>query len=248
MYEELNLNSKIDEKNDINNKKCQLINVSHNASLNCLFILTEENKLILFDCNTRSRLKVVDWSTTKNDDTNQSHKRKFIRVYNLQEKCVIVSDWTLCCRSTHDGLLLLDTVFQTPSNLSSCSGSITSGSSTSSLSNEKQNVRTLELHLNDAVTLLNALKSIEIDVINGLEDIIKQIEKQFADARQEENPVLSFDCSNTVDNICLQLDNITGSNISDPWTTIRITDDYSNLLVIFTQVCSFCYFTIFQEF
>ena len=45
----------------ITNKINYLI-VSHNSVLNCLFLLTKENKLIVYDCNSFATLKEVDWN------------------------------------------------------------------------------------------------------------------------------------------------------------------------------------------
>ena len=87
MYEELNLdfeqinnstNNFLNNNNEDNtNKKCEqeeeeelkqlkarnkIQYASYNSVLNCLFLLTSDSKLILFDCNSRLILKLVDWS------------------------------------------------------------------------------------------------------------------------------------------------------------------------------------------
>ena len=88
----------------------------------------------------------------------------------------------------NDGLFLLDTVFQTSSNLA--------GGNLITSNNDSKQLRTLELNINDATTLLNALKIIEssldsnninnnnnnnsIHNLNGLDTIIEQIEKQLS--------------------------------------------------------------------
>jgi hypothetical protein len=42
--------------------KNNYLKVSHNSVLNCLFLLTKENKLIVYDCNSFVILKEVDWN------------------------------------------------------------------------------------------------------------------------------------------------------------------------------------------
>ena len=39
-----------------------IVHISHNSILNCLFILTKSNKLVLYDCNSRMVLRTIDWS------------------------------------------------------------------------------------------------------------------------------------------------------------------------------------------
>lgn len=39
-----------------------LLNLSHNSVLNCLFLLTADKKLILYDCNSRTRIREIDWN------------------------------------------------------------------------------------------------------------------------------------------------------------------------------------------
>lgn len=39
-----------------------VVHVSHNSILNCLFILTKSNRLVLYDCNSRVVLRTIDWS------------------------------------------------------------------------------------------------------------------------------------------------------------------------------------------
>ncbi len=54
MHEEINL--------ELENE--QISCVSHNSLLNCLFVITSENKLILYDCNSKTRIKSFDWNKT----------------------------------------------------------------------------------------------------------------------------------------------------------------------------------------
>jgi hypothetical protein len=58
MYEELNL----DLNTTTSNENLKFSYASYNSVLNCLFLLTNDNKLILFDCNSRLSLKLVDWN------------------------------------------------------------------------------------------------------------------------------------------------------------------------------------------
>lgn len=37
------------------------LKVSHNSVLNCLFLLTKENRLVIYDCNSFNVLKEIDW-------------------------------------------------------------------------------------------------------------------------------------------------------------------------------------------
>ena len=62
MHEEINL--------ELENE--QISCVSHNSLLNCLFVITSENKLILYDCNSKTRIKYFDWNKTleKNSKLN----------------------------------------------------------------------------------------------------------------------------------------------------------------------------------
>ena len=51
----------VDGVTRITNKN-NYLKVSHNSVLNCLFLLTKENKLIVYDCNSFAILKEVDWN------------------------------------------------------------------------------------------------------------------------------------------------------------------------------------------
>ena len=88
-----------------------------------------------------------------------------VDIINIQDKCIIVGDKTVCSRFAHDGLLLLDTVFQP------CVSKNTNVAF-------KNPIKTLEISVNDALNLLTGLKSIEIDSISGLDEFIASIEKQ----------------------------------------------------------------------
>ena len=224
MYEELNL----DLNTTTSNENLKFSYASYNSVLNCLFLLTNDNKLILFDCNSRLSLKLVDWNHFQLESNIifryflhiQNLKLlyliiefNFLRVHNIQEKCIVVSDKTVCSRLANDGLFLLDTVFQTSSNLA--------GGNLITSNNDSKQLRTLELNINDATTLLNALKIIEssldsnninnnnnnsIHNLNGLDTIIQQIEKQ-----------------------------LSSLNLYDQWATVKITETYSNMLNCLTQ-------------
>ena len=43
----------------------QITWLSHNSLLNCLFILTNQNQLVLYDCNSKNILKKVDLNSTE---------------------------------------------------------------------------------------------------------------------------------------------------------------------------------------
>lgn len=197
MYEELNLDLDwpADASNsDINNN---IVYISHNSVLNCLFLITSDAKLILFDCNTRTKLKQIDWQSG-----GLGGPFSFLRIHNIQDKCIVVSDKTICSRLANEGLFLLDTVFQ-PAQLNLSSLSNSPEASSSSL------LRTLELGLNDSISLLNSLKQLECDSINGLDSLIKQIQTQ-------------------VDTLSQPVDDTS-------WKTVQITDNYFTLLTLLTQ-------------
>ena len=49
------------------------LKVSHNSVLNCLFLLTKEHKLIIYDCNSLTKLKEIDWgAAAANANPNSS--------------------------------------------------------------------------------------------------------------------------------------------------------------------------------
>jgi hypothetical protein len=60
MYEELNLDLNTTTTTSSENQIFSY--ASYNSVLNCLFLLTNDNKLILFDCNSRLSLKLIDWN------------------------------------------------------------------------------------------------------------------------------------------------------------------------------------------
>jgi baculoviral IAP repeat-containing protein 6 len=78
-------------------------------------------------------------------------------------------------------------------------------------------MKTLELNAFEAKGLLNALKQIESENVNGLDEIINQL-------KQQQQQIATFDSSSSL-----------SSGSTDQWTTVRITDTYSNLLTILTQ-------------
>ena len=119
-------------------------------------------------------------------------ENEYLKVYNIQDKCIVVSDQTICSRIAHDGLFLLDSVFQTSFNLSNTVASLS------------KNKKSLEMNIADARTLLNALKLIEPDNVNGLDEIMSQLKDQINDS----------------------------TNQIDRWNTIKITDTYANLLSV----------------
>lgn len=83
MYEQLNIDL-VERRDDSTTTTNQLTttsytNLSHNSVLNCLFLLTSDKKLVLFDCNSRSKLKEVDWNESLAESNNKSkyiHERE----------------------------------------------------------------------------------------------------------------------------------------------------------------------------
>ena len=73
MYEELVLEDKKAtskaENESSKSAASKITSISHNNVLNCLFILTDENKLILYDCNTGSKLKTINWLELNNSQS-----------------------------------------------------------------------------------------------------------------------------------------------------------------------------------
>lgn len=118
----------------------------------------------------------------------------YVKIHNIQDKCIVATDHTLCGRVAHDGYFLLDTVFQTSFKQTLVQGA---------------NVKSLEMNAFDAKSLFGALKQIESENVNGLDDMIAQLKQQ--------------------------LDQLNSSSMSDQWSAVRITDTYSNLLQILTQ-------------
>ncbi len=147
MFEELKIIS-FDENDD---KRVEIIDFAHNSVLNCLLLLTNQRRLLIYDCNTQTLLKQVDWRDT---DTPS-------KILSMNDKCLMLSDQTLCVRTAHDGIFLLESVFQTKfKNL------------------DDTDEFFIELTLNDSIILLHSLKSIEFDPVNGLDAIVKQIDDQ----------------------------------------------------------------------
>ena len=67
MYEELILDHNITCTNIINKNDLKYSFASYNSVLNCLFLLANDSNLVLFDCNSRQCLKVIDWSQFSNE-------------------------------------------------------------------------------------------------------------------------------------------------------------------------------------
>ncbi len=95
MYEEVNLKS-IDlstntSASDISpntlatnadSDPCQITWLSHNSLLNCLFILTNRNQLILYDCNSKNILKKInlDETTTGKGNPAPTHTHTHLSI------------------------------------------------------------------------------------------------------------------------------------------------------------------------
>lgn len=54
MHEEISL--------ELENDNEQITCVSHSSLLNCLFLITSDNKLVLYDCNSKTKTKYFDWN------------------------------------------------------------------------------------------------------------------------------------------------------------------------------------------
>ena len=117
-------------------------------------------------------------------------------IVNIQDKCIVVGERTVCSRFANDGLLLLDTVFQP------CINKHTQHAT-------RNPTKTLELSMNDALNLLTALKSIEIDNICGLDEFIASIEKQMS-------ALMNAPCE-------------------EAWASVKLTENHANLIVMLTQ-------------
>ncbi len=153
---------------------------------------------MVLECKPRT-IPNTPYLTTTNADY------KYVRIFNIHDKCIVASDRTICSRLAHDGLFLLDTVFQTSFN------SVTSKQFPASLQPSGKTLFTLELNLFDARSLLTALRSIEAENINinGLEDMIGDISRQVS-ALSRNSPL-------------------------DQWCTVKISDTYANLLTVLSQ-------------
>lgn len=163
-----------------------------------------------------------------------------MNVFNIQDKCIVVGDRTVCSRLANDGIFLLDTVFQ-PSipNLSSqisaaaaaaAAAAASAGGSLAPAINSP--TRTLELNVNDAASLLASFKQIELDLIPGLDPLIAQLEVQLAALT---NKTSSSDYSEET-NAAAALDDLDLLAVSEnSWTTVKITDSYYSLYTTLTQ-------------
>lgn len=169
-----------------------------------------------------------------------------LSVYNIQDKCVVVGDRTVCSRLANDGIFLLDTVFQpsTP-NLSVQVQASPAINSNSSLE------RTLELNVNDAASLLASLKQIEPDLVAGLDSLVGQLEAQLDGGRnastsptrsctqeggeeEEEETDAARDGFDEFGSEQVQLVSRSGEENSS-WSTVKITDSYFSLLSTLSQ-------------
>lgn len=125
-----------------------------------------------YDAGLTSNDDDLNINLSNNDNTSSNKlasslhitSKSNVNIVNIQEKCLIISDKTICSRTAYDGTLLLDSVFQTPINSKHYS--------------IEQFKFEIEINLNDAYTLVNVLKSIENETINGLDEIVFQLNKQ----------------------------------------------------------------------
>lgn len=206
MYDELKLAENDDISFTIDDDKL-IKYVSHNQVLNCLLLLTKSNNLYIYDCNTRSYLTKVRWNalqqtveddnseklvTTTTPSTTQSTitSNTSVKIINIQDKCIVLGEKTLCSRTVYDGTLLLDSVFQLSTN--------------SSLVNIENLKFEIELSLSDAYTLVNVLKLIEIEQIHGLDDIISQLTNEIQKNRSFKNDLVSASFSTDRLNLILK--------------------------------------------
>jgi hypothetical protein len=209
MYDELKL-----VENDDTDKLIKT--VSHNSVLNCLLLLTNSNQLYIYDCNTRSYLTKINWnvlsSTTKETLASSIlvSPKTTVKLINIQEKCIILSDKTICSRTAYDGTLLLDSAFQVASS-----------------SNNEQYKFELEINLNDAYTLVNVLKSIEVELIHGLDEIIKQLTEDIQRQSLFKNDSVSF--------LFKFFHFISLFYLFLKWNTVKINGAHGFLLLVFTQ-------------
>ena len=65
MYEEIHIDL---------NENTSITSVSHSSLLNCLFVLTSEKKLIIYDCNSNVELKKIDWSSLNEGPSKRNLK------------------------------------------------------------------------------------------------------------------------------------------------------------------------------
>lgn len=61
---------------DGSNGETKFLKVSHNSVLNCLFLLTSNQKLIVYDLNSNKILKQVDWNLKQHDGKYYAHFNK----------------------------------------------------------------------------------------------------------------------------------------------------------------------------
>ena len=63
MHDELDLKHLIDPRH--------ICHASYNSIINCLFILTDDSRLTLYNCNSRSVIKCIDW-TSQSKESKQT--------------------------------------------------------------------------------------------------------------------------------------------------------------------------------
>ena len=186
MFEEINWETlEIPGTDDASHAQIPLI--SHGSLLNYLFIIINGSILIQYDWISKILLKKL------NSLSKQAKKVKVLYLfylekffyqvlilfrveicaYNIQDKCIIASERTRCSRLAHDGLFLLDTVFQTSFN------------SAAAKQNPQSNKSRISPELNcfDAKSLLATLKLIESEKVNVLVEIILDLERQIGELK-----------------------------------------------------------------
>jgi len=134
---------------------------------------------------------------------------------------VVVGDKTVCSRLANDGIFLLDTVFQ-PSIPNLSIQIPPPPSSTPTL------IRTLEININDAASLVASLKQIEPDAIAGLDSLVSQLETQLSEKRAKTPPPNDADEDESPESPSLTVENTS-------WSTVKITDSYFSLLSTLSQ-------------
>jgi baculoviral IAP repeat-containing protein 6 len=160
--------------------------VSHNSIFNCLFMITESNVLLIYDCNTNRCVRTVEWPREAPPNSHLS----YVRLFNIQEKCLSISEKTMCTRMPYDGAYMLDTVFQT-------------------VCESEQARVTLELNVYNAEVLINALKSVDAELVNGLDEFVHTLEQQYAHIRAQK--------------------------ALTQWHTVRICDAHGTLMSLLVQ-------------
>ena len=160
----------------------------------------------------------------------------------MQEKCIVVSDRTVCSRLANEGKFLLDTVFQSampnltqqsqltstsfsnpPLNPASSSLSASSAAFASANNANNYNInsnRALELTLYDAQTLLNALRTLDTSA------------SQHHSSHHHHDTLVLGPIIEQLDSQLRQL-SAESSSLINSWTTVRLFESYSYLLNTF---------------